>query len=51
MREFAVRNNVRLTMPLGANLVSSASDTTFAAPESMTGFSFMSSHFTRQTRD
>ena len=41
-RVVSVRSNVRLTMPLGANLVSSASETTFSVAGSIKGFSLIS---------
>src|ERR1039457_4582714 len=41
MRECAVRSSVRLTMPLAANLVSSASDRIFSRATSIKGFSLM----------
>jgi hypothetical protein len=39
-RQFAVLSKVRLTIPFGANLVSSVGDRTFAEEPSQTGFSF-----------
>lgn len=41
IREFTVRSNVRLTMPFGANWVSSASDRIFSCAASNKGFSLM----------
>src|SRR5258707_11807907 len=42
MRVVSVRSRVLLTIPFGANFVSSASEMTFSFPGSIKGFSLMS---------